>query len=276
MQVNQDLEQDSSFGILAVGDIVGKPGRDCFKYYLEDLRSEFKPDLLLVNGENIAGGFGLTEKIVKNFLEDHKVDVITTGNHWHDKPEIHNFSENYSRLLLPGNMYNVSSYKRGYYVGKTQSNVHYAVINLTGVAFMKGDNSSPFAMVDKILGEIPSYVKHIVLDMHAEVTSEKQALGHYLAGKISLFYGTHTHCQTSDERILEGRTAYITDVGMTGASDSVLGMDKNISIYNFTHRERKPFKVAKKGLELCAIYAKFNGASGSCLKVERIRRKMTS
>ncbi len=283
MLANHDssLEEESSpkkksdfFSVLAVGDIVGKPGRDCFRQLLSELREEYNPDLLVVNGENIAGGFGLTEKIVKTLFEDYKVDVITTGNHWCDKTEIQTFGVNYPRMLLPANMYNVPSYKRGYYIGKTRTNLNYAVINLIGQAFMKGDNLSPFAMIDKILAELPRYISHIIVDLHAEVTSEKQAMAHYLAGKVALLYGTHTHCQTSDERILEGKTAFITDVGMTGAFDSVIGMDKYISLYNFTHRERKPFKVAKKDLRLCAVYAKFDRSNHSCIKIERVQKKV--
>ena len=208
-------------------------------------------------------------------MQDHGVDVITTGNHWNDKRDIYNFGEHYPRLLLPANMYNVPSYKRGYYIGKTSSNRHFAVVNLTATVFMKGDNLSPFKMIDKILLELPSYLDCIVVDFHGETTSEKQAMAHYLAKRASLVYGTHTHCQTSDERILDGKTAYITDVGMTGSFDSVIGMDKYISLHNFTHKERKPLKVAKKDLHLCAIYAKFAISDGSCLKVERVKRHLS-
>ena len=230
VQTPQAFSQDI-FSVLAIGDIVGKAGRDCLRHLLPELREQYHPDLLIVNGENIAGGFGLTEKIVKNLFHDLKVDVITTGNHWCDKRDIEKFSTNYPMLLFPANMYNVSSHQKGYYIGKTKNQQHYAVINLLGQVFMKGENLSPFRMIDKILEELPSYISNIILDIHAETTSEKQAMAHYLEGKVALVYGTHTHCQTSDERILGGKTAFITDVGMTGSFDSVIGMDKYISLF---------------------------------------------
>lgn len=261
--------------MIVVGDIIGKPGRQSFKKIFPDLVKEYSPDLVIVNGENLAGGFGVTEKLVKTFFEDYGVNVMTTGNHWHDKEEVFLFGERYSNLLLPANMYNVSSYKRGYCLGKTAKGTHYAVINLTGQAFMKGDNSSPFKAADKILSEIPSYVSFIFVDMHGEATSEKQALGHYLADRVSLVYGTHTHCQTSDEHLLTKKTAYITDIGMTGGGDSVIGMDKEASIHNFLNKNRKPLIPAQKDLELCGLYTEFSLSSSFCLKVERLRRRIT-
>lgn len=268
------MKLKESFGVLTVGDLVGKPGRLCFKKVFPNLKLQYKPDLVVINGENVAGGFGITEKIAKTFFEDHKIDVITTGNHWRDKEEVCLFGESYPRLLLPANMYNVSSYKRGYFVGKTKGGISYVVINLVGQVFMKGDNASAFITVDKILAEIPSYISLIFVDMHAEATSEKQALGHYLSERVSLVFGTHTHCQTSDECILSPKTAYITDVGMTGSFDSVIGMDKSLSIHNFISPKRKVLKPAQKDLQLCGLYAEFDLTSGACLKVERINKKV--
>ena len=265
------MTDNNTLRTLVLGDLVGKAGRLSFKKNFPLLKQKYNPDLVFLNGENLAGGFGITEKLAKHFFHDYGVDVITTGNHWHDKIEIHTFGENYPNLLLPANMYNVSSYHRGFFVGRTQSGTSYAVINLIGQAFMKGDNLSAFEAVDKILAQLPAYVSFIFVDIHAEATSEKQALGHYLADKVSLIYGTHTHCQTSDERLLSPKTAYITDVGMTGASDSVIGMDKKASIHNFLNSDRKELKPATEKLELCALYLEFDQETRNCTKLERVR-----
>lgn len=262
--------------ILAIGDIVGRPGRRCLEELLGSIKSTWKPDIIVGNGENVAGGFGITEKIFKQLTDDLQLDVITTGNHWADKKEVLQFGPKYSNLLLPGNMYNVKDLRRGYCIRTTKSGHQFAVINLTGRVYMKGENLCPFISADRILANIPDSVKIKIVDLHAEVTSEKQALAHYLCGRISLCYGTHTHCPTGDERILNGKTGFTTDIGMTGAYDSVIGMRKELSINYFLTGERTKFEPAQRDPWLCAIVAKIDPQTGYCHFIERIRLKISS
>lgn len=270
---NKKPDNEAFFGILAIGDVVGRVGRECLAVGLKKLRERYSINLVIANVENAAGGFGLTEKICKGLVDEQKIDVLTTGNHWADKQEIFKFSPQYRNLIFPANMYNVSDPMKGFYVGKADGH-YYAVINLTGVIFMKGNNTSAFAMIDKILELLPPYVKVIVIDFHAEATSEKQAFAHYIAERVSLVFGTHTHCQTSDERILSQKTGYITDLGMTGPYDSVIGMDKKNAIQKFLHHKSGKLKPAKNEGKLCGIYATVDPMSGYCSTIERIQENI--
>lgn len=260
--------------VVALGDIVGKAGRQCLKVFHHKIKSQYQPDIFIVNGENASGGFGISHKISRTFFEEYNCSVVTTGNHWADNRQIYDFKHEYPNLLIPANMFNAESLESGYFVGSTQNNISYAVVNLSGKVFMHPENSCPFQYADKILRSISQQTKIIIMDIHAEATSEKQALAHYLSGKMSLVFGTHTHCQTSDERILDSKTGYLTDLGMTGAYDSVIGMEKNRSIHNFLEKNRKKMKPAQDDLRLCGIYAEICPISGYCKKIERIHEKI--
>ena len=273
MQLNKKVIHNqiaTSIGVLAIGDVVGRVGRRCLTEGVDILRKKYEPNLVIANVENAAGGFGLTEKICEEFVFKHQIDVLTTGNHWCDKREILDFSKKYSNLIFPANMYNVDSISKGLYLGKIKG-IFYAVINLTGTLFMKGENSSPFKAIDALLKLIPEYVSVIIVDFHAEATSEKQAFVHYVYDRVSLVFGTHTHCQTCDERIIGKHTGYITDLGMTGAYDSVIGMDKKNAIKNFMTNKTFKLEPAKYGGKLSGIYARLEIKTGQCSHIERVQ-----
>ena len=261
----------SSFRICAIGDVVGRPGRKCLTTLLPQVKERHQPDLIISNGENAAGGFGLTENIFTSFVDEYGIDVVTTGNHWHDKREILMFVDQNPRLLRPANMFNVPKIEAGYLVKRKKGCV-FAVINLLGRTFMKGDNRCPFEAFDLIERRVPSGVKVKVVDFHAETTSEKQAFAHYVAGRASVVYGTHTHCPTSDARILAKHTGYVTDLGMTGAYDSVIGMKVECSLPVFIPRlERKKLVPATEDVQLWAIIADVEIHSGRCERIEQLR-----
>ncbi len=266
------MTEKKQIKILAIGDIMGRPGRNCLKTHMPQIRQDYQPDLVVLNGENIAGGFGVTEKIFCELKEAHHFDVMTTGNHWHDQKEIYTFKEKYKELLLPANMYNVDDYRKGYCLVETSSGVPVGVINLTGKLFMKGDNRCPFKQADQILSALSSQTKIIVVDLHAEASSEKQAMGQYLCGRASLVYGTHTHCPTADHRILNQQTGFVTDLGMTGGYQSVIGMGANEALGRFLHPQKvhRRMQPAKEDPRLCAILAHIDIESGHCSKIERV------
>lgn len=257
--------------ILAIGDIMGKAGRRCLSTLLPKARAQFHPDVVIVNGENTAGGFGITQKIYQQLTEQLEVDCVTTGNHWHDKREIHDFIGDAERLVIPANMSNVDNPEMGLTVITSRSGKRIAVINLIGRAFMHGDNDCPFKTADKLLSLVPDTIKIRVVDMHAEATSEKQGLGRYLAGRASLVYGTHSHVPTADERILDRKTGYTTDLGMTGAYDSVIGIRTESALNRFLTGERKKFEPASSNPWLCAVIADIDDVTGHCQEIQRIR-----
>lgn len=260
--------------ILAFGDIIGKPGRQCLIDHLEELRAEHAPDFVLLNGENAAGGFGLTEKIYDLFVDKLQIDCVTMGNHWRDKPEIENRAHE-QRLVLPANMGNVSQESWGAKVVQSTSGKSVAVINLLGRVFMHGENRDPFSTVDRLLTNLPETIKLRIVDIHAETTSEKQALGHHLDGRVSLVYGTHTHVPTADERILAGGTGYATDIGMTGGYDSVIGIRKESAIHRMLTGEKKRFEPSGKDPWMCYLVANLCETTGKCLSLERFRKQLT-
>lgn len=263
------------FRVLALGDVVGRAGRRCLDLILPQLKRDYQPDLILVNGENAAGGFGLTEKICQQFFGGFQIDIVTTGNHWHDKPEIHQFHKKYDKLLLPANMYNVEDSKDGY-VSFRMGDVDCLAINLTGRVFMKGENRCPFKAFDEIYESEGGKDRVVIVDLHGEATSEKQAFAHYVTGRASLVFGTHTHCPTGDERILDEYTGYLTDLGMTGAYQSVIGMTVESSLPAFLELPRKRFEPAKKDPWLCGLLADIEPGSGAAQRVMRVRKELSS
>lgn len=260
--------------ILAIGDIMGKAGRQALTQLLPQLRQDYSPDAVIVNGENAAGGFGLTQKIHDQMIDQLEIDCITMGNHWHDKREFIRFAEVAPRVVLPANMMNVNDPKKAVRVLTTKTGKSFAVMNVIGKAFMHADNTSPFHHIERMLDLIPQSVKARILDVHAEATSEKQAVAQHLTGRVSLVYGTHSHVPTADERILNSQTGYITDLGMTGPYDSVIGMRKEAAIQRIMTGESKKFQPASKDRWLCAVIADIDETTGFCTRIERLRRQL--
>jgi metallophosphoesterase (TIGR00282 family) len=257
--------------LLAIGDVMGKAGRRCLERLLGQARERYRPDIVIVNGENAAGGFGLTKKIYDGFVGPLGIDCVTMGNHWADKREIYQFLPQADRMVLPANMGNVDREELGVKVLTAKDGTPFAVINLIGKAFMHGENRCPFKAVDKLLELVPASVRIRIVDVHAEATSEKQALGWYLKGRVSLVYGTHSHVPTADERILGNQTGFCTDLGMTGGYDSVIGIRKEAAIHRLITGEKKKFEPATDDPWLLAIVADVDAATGYCTRIERLR-----
>ena len=215
--------------ILAVGDIVGLNGLNKLKEILPNLKQREKIDFVIVNGENVAGGMGITEKDFKQILFA-GADVVTLGNHTWSKKDVFNIIDD-EKLLRPAN-YPKDVVGKGYNIYKYK-NKKIAVINLIGRTNMGVLSENPFLKADEIIEKIKDKVDFIVVDLHAEATAEKIALANYLDGRVNIIFGTHTHVQTADDYVLPKGTAYITDIGMTGPIDSVIGMDKKASIKRF-------------------------------------------
>ena len=253
---------------------MGQAGLDFLELVLPKLKQKYAPELILVNGENITDGFGISKTHFSYLTEKLAVDVVTTGNHWNDQAYTAELVAKEKTLLVPANMNNVSSVDDGFLIAKTKSGSSFAVINLIGRFAMKGKHACPFKTASHLLEKIRLHTSLIIIDFHAEASSEKQALAHYLSSKISLLYGTHTHCQTADERILKNHTGFITDVGMTGAYDSVIGVNKQLSINAFLNeKSKKKFKPATENPWCCALIADFEPRTGRCLKVLRLSIK---
>lgn len=239
---------------------------------LPDLMSQYKPDLVLANGENAAAGFGITPALVDELL-GLGIAVLTTGNHIWDKKEIFAYLAEHSDgpLLRPAN-YPPQVPGRGLYVGKTRAGLEFAVINLQGRVFMPSIDC-PFRTVDTLLESIPASVKVRVVDMHAEATSEKLAMGWHLNGRVTAMVGTHTHVPTADEMVLPAGTAYITDLGMTGPYESVIGIDKDVAIRKFLSQLPERFDVAKGDVRLCGVLVEADAGTGRAVSIERVVQK---
>jgi 2',3'-cyclic-nucleotide 2'-phosphodiesterase len=235
---------------LFVGDVFGQPGRDALLRWLPGCREERAVDFVIVNGENIANGAGITSKLALRLL-DAGVDVITTGNHVYRQKEVFGFLNADDRIVRPAN-YPTGSPGRGLTVRPSGDGDEVAVINLAGGLFM-GSGMSPFRIVDRLVEEARGLADTVFVDLHAEATSEKVAMGHYLDGRVTALVGTHTHVQTSDARVLPGGTAYITDVGMTGALESVIGVRTDIIIQRFLTELPAQFEVAEGAVRLDAV-----------------------
>lgn len=227
--------------ILFISDIFGRPGREVLLAMLPDLVVEHSVDFVIANGENTASGAGITSKIAEKLLAS-GVDVITTGNHVWRQREIIAFLNKSDRIIRPAN-YLPENPGRGFTIIE-KNGVRMAVLNLSGNLYI-GAPLGAFQTIDPLLAEIPEDVKLIVLDFHAEATSEKVAMGHYLDGRVTAVIGTHTHVQTADARVLPKGTAYITDAGMTGPRNSVIGVDKQIILQRFLTQMPVKFEVAE-------------------------------
>jgi 2',3'-cyclic-nucleotide 2'-phosphodiesterase len=258
--------------ILFIGDIFGRPGRTIVKDRLSGLVREHAVDLIIANGENSAAGFGITPSLAEDLFEL-GIDVITTGNHIWDKREIIEYFESADggdhsparRVLRPAN-YPAGMPGWGFYEGR-KNNVAYAVINLQGRVFM-ASNDDPFRTADQLLKTIKA--KIVFVDIHAEATSEKIAMGWYLDGRVTAMVGTHTHIPTADERVLPGGTAYITDVGMSGPYDSVIGVQKELVIGKFLSNMPVRFEAATGDVRLCGVLVDCDDNSGRASSIKRI------
>ncbi|WP_366749692.1 TIGR00282 family metallophosphoesterase [Tepidanaerobacter sp. EBM-38] len=250
-----------------IGDIVGRPGRTIIREKLLFLRKKYEVNFIIANGENAAGGNGITEKIAQELFIS-GVDFITTGNHVWDNKDIFNFIDTENRIIRPANYPN--SPGKGYQIVQIGAGTKIGILNISGRTFMS-PLDCPFKAADLIIQEMKNVTKIIVVDFHAEATSEKIAMGWYLDGRVSLVAGTHTHVQTADEKILTNGTAYITDIGMTGPCNSVLGIEKERVINKFISQMPVRFEVAKGSAEINGIIVDIDESTGRALKIQRIR-----
>jgi metallophosphoesterase (TIGR00282 family) len=257
--------------ILFVGDIVGGAGRRAADANLPSIVDRERVDFVIANVENAAGGFGLTAKVLEE-LEQLPVDVWTSGNHVWDKKEGVPLLDAHPTLLRPAN-YPEGNPGRGWCVAETAVGVPVAVVNLQGQAFM-GPIDNPFRVADQVMDEIAAAdpeLKVVVVDMHAEATSEKQAMGWHLDGRVTAVLGTHTHVPTADERILPDGTAFQTDVGMTGPYESIIGMRPAKILERFLYNTPRPFEPAKRGLQLRGAIIEADETTGRAVTIRRIR-----
>jgi|ERR1051326_261284 metallophosphoesterase (TIGR00282 family) len=259
--------------VLFIGDIFGRPGRAIVAEKLPKLVAEKKIDLVLANAENAAAGFGITPALVEELL-GFGIEVLTTGNHVWDKREIIDFFDRAAsspdgiarRVLRPAN-YPSGTPGWGVFEGVSRSGIPFAVLNLQGRVFM-ADNDDPFRVADELLKKITA--KLIFVDLHAEATSEKIAMGWYLDGRVTALLGTHTHVPTADERVLPKGTAYQTDVGMTGPYDSVIGVQKELILHRFLTQMPSRFEAAKDDARFAAALIECDPATGRASSVERV------
>lgn len=254
--------------IMALGDVFGRPGRNLITNKLESIKSEYEADFVIVNFENASAGSGVTESNAKNLLNIKGVDVYTSGNHIWDKKDINNIIQQSDRILRPAN-YPEPCPGRGYEIYRCGKH-RIGVINLSGTAFMENLNN-PFIAFDSIYENIHPSCDIICVDFHAEATSEKIAFGYHADSRANIIFGTHTHVQTADERILPGGSAYITDIGMCGPLDGVIGVEKDIIVKNFITQRRSRFEVADGAVQLNGVLFILDD-NYKCISVERIRR----
>ncbi len=253
--------------ILLVGDVVGQPGRAAVRHLLPGLRRRHAVDFTIVNVENAAGGFGFTPEIAREVL-DAGADCLTSGNHVWKKREAYSFIDSEPRMLRPANFPDGAP-GRGYgmyVVGRRQI----AVMNMMGRVFME-PLLCPFHTLDQIWERIRDETDVLIVDFHAETTSEKQAFGWYAAGRASAVIGTHTHVQTADERILPGGTAYLTDVGMSGPADGVLGVDRELVIEKFMTQMPVRFEIARGPAVLMAVLVELDDETGRARQIVRLQ-----
>src|SRR6266581_8634718 len=253
--------------ILFIGDIVGSPGREIVRERLADIVAQQKVDLVIANCENAASGFGITPRLVEELLAA-GVEVLSGGNHIWDRKEIFEYIAHEPRLLRPANFPDGNP-GSGLYLGAAKNGVRYAVLNLQGRVFMTPIDC-PFRTADRELARIPPGVSVVSVDIHAEATSEKMAMGWYLDGRVTALIGTHTHVPTADERILPQGTAYLTDVGMTGPYDGVIGVRKEQIISRFLNNLPARFEAATGDVKLCAVVIECDDSTGRATSIQRL------
>jgi len=258
--------------VFFIGDVIGEPGRKALFLSLSKMINKKKVDLVLANGENASGGFGITGKIAGK-LYSYGVDCITTGNHvWRNK-EIFKFISEDPKLIRPANYPKETPGKGWIIIEKNE--VKIAVLNLLGRVFME-PLECPFKTAHKEVSILRKQTKIILIDFHGEATSEKVAMGWYMDGMVSAVIGTHTHVQTADERILPGGTAYITDIGMTGPFDSIIGMKKENALRKFVTMLPTKFSVAENDIRINGVVITIDKETGRALMIERINEQVLS
>ncbi len=256
--------------ILFIGDVVGKAGRRALRRFLPQLQDEAEAQLTVVNAENAAGGFGVTAGVLEELLEKNEIDVLTSGNHIWDKREALELIQTEPRLLRPHN-YPLGTPGSGWVVATGSNGVQVGVLNIMGTVFMHPTLDCPFYCADAILEKKPANVKVVLVDFHAEATSEKVAMGWYLDGRVSGVVGTHTHVPTADERVLPGGTAHISDVGMTGCYNSVIGMETSGVLKRFVERVPERFEVASGPASVCGVVIDIDETTGTSRGIARVR-----
>lgn len=255
--------------ILFIGDVMGEPGQRVLREQLPRLRREHGLALVVANAENVAAGAGVTRATAEALFAA-GCDVLTNGNHAWDKPEALDFIRTEPRLLRPYNFPDDAP-GSGWFVATTVAGHKVGILNLLGNVFMHPHLACPFRAADRALATKPADVRIVLVDMHAETTSEKSALGWYLDGRVSAVLGTHSHVPTADERILPTGTAFQTDVGMTGCYDSVIGLDVGKALQRFVHKIPARFDCAEGPGTLCAALLDIDEVSGRCRRIERVR-----
>ena len=259
--------------VLFLGDIVGNPGRKIIEELLPDYRKNKKIDFVIANGENAAGGSGITPQIADELFED-GIDVLVSGDHVWKRKEIYDYLKVSSRLIRPAN-YPEGAPGRGSTVIDLGSGKKVGVVNLIGRVFMDAVDC-PFVKAKEEIDKVREKTPIIIVDLHAEATSEKVAMGWYLDGLVSAVIGTHTHIQTADEKILPKGTAYITDCGMTGPYDSVIGRKKEQILLRFLTQLPTRFEMADGGVELHGVIVEVDDSSGKAASIERVQEKLNS
>ncbi|MGI9107953.1 MAG: TIGR00282 family metallophosphoesterase [Pyrinomonadaceae bacterium] len=252
--------------VLMIGDVVAKPGRTAVLERIQDLREQHRIDLAVMNAENVAGGFSITPPLADQLFAS-GIDVMTSGNHIFDKRDVIPYIERNGRLLRPAN-YPPGTPGAGMWIGEAHG-VRVAVLNLIGRVFM-GTADDPFRVANELIESIPSDVRVRLVDMHAEATSEKSAMGWFLDGRVSAVVGTHTHVQTADERILPNGTAYLTDLGMTGSYAGVIGMSKEDVIARFTSVTQRRAEHALGNVRICAALIDIDDETGRAREISRL------
>ncbi len=255
--------------ILAIGDVIGKAGRRALQQHLPDIIDRHMIDFVIANGENLASGRGITPNTAAEMFRL-GVNVLTNGNHCWDQRDFMKIIESDDRFVRPAN-FTRHAPGRGWTIQETAGGIPVAVVNVIGQIFM-GPWDSPFEAVDRVINEIPEDVRIIVVDMHAEATSEKMGMGWYLDGRSSFVYGTHTHVPTCDETIRPKGTAYQTDLGMTGSYQSVIGNKVDGCLVRMVQGLPQRFEVVERGASVYATRVKVDVASGQAIEIERIYR----
>ncbi len=263
------MRNDGILRILFIGDIVGRQGRKAVQQLLPGIKQEFAIDFTIANCENAAGGFGLTKKLADELTEA-GIDVMTSGNHIWDRREIIPYLDAMANVLRPLN-YPPGVPGRGRAIYEIGSGIKICVVNLMGRVFMRAIDC-PFRAIDNLLEQLGNIC--VIVDMHAEATSEKIAMGWYLDGRVAAVLGSHTHVQTSDERILPGGTAYITDAGMTGPFDSVIGIEKKAIIQRFLTGVPSRFDAATEDVRFCGVVVGIDPVTGRALEIQRLQRSV--
>lgn len=255
--------------ILALGDLVGRPGRSIVSEKLAALVREKNIDFVIANAENVAGGSGITQNLF-NKIRAAGVDVVTLGDHLYKKPDIIDLMRRSERIVRPANLSRHAA-GRGHTIVQTAKGVSICVMALMGRVYVPAISADdPFEAIERVYRELPAGVKVVVCDIHAEATGEKVALGHYLDGRASFVFGTHTHIPTADAHVLPGGAAYITDLGMTGPYDSVLGRRKDMVVKAMVTNMPHPYDVATHDVRMCGAIAEIDEKTGRANSIERI------